>query len=80
MKIYEYKKDSLKQLLDSLNRRSPEGQPEVEQTVAEIIKNVKERKDEALFEYSKKFDGVELTSETIEISEKELDIALISID
>ena len=80
MKIYEYKKDSLKQLLDSLNRRSPEGHPEVEQTVAEIIKNVKERKDEALFEYSKKFDGVELTSETIEISEKELDSALTSID
>ena len=80
MKIYEYKKDSLKQLLDSLNRRSPEGQPEVEQTVAEIIKNVKERKDEALIEYSRKFDRVELTPDTIEVAQNELVNALNSID
>jgi len=80
MKIYEYKKDSLKPLLDALSKRSPEGQSEIERVVAEIINNVKDRKDEALIEYSKKFDGVELTSETIEVSQNELDNALTLID
>jgi len=76
MRIYEYKKDSLKPLLDALSKRSPEGQAEVERAVAEIIKNVKERKDEALIEYSRKFDGAVLTPETIEVPKKELDSAL----
>ena len=34
----------------------------VEDTVAEIIKNVRERGDKALFEYCEKFDGVKLGS------------------
>ena len=34
--------------------------PEVESAVAEILKTVKENGDEALFRYTKKFDGVEL--------------------
>ena len=80
MKIYECKKDSLELLLENLNKRSPEGQLEVERVTADIIRNVKERKDEALIEYSKKFDKVELTLDTIEVSQKEMDEALNSID
>ncbi|MGI6123300.1 MAG: histidinol dehydrogenase [Acetivibrionales bacterium] len=80
MKIYEYRKDSLALLYEALNKRSPEGQIEVEQATAEIIRNIKERKDEALIEYSKKFDKVELTLDTIEVSQKEMDEALNSID
>lgn len=80
MKIYEYKKDSLKSLLDALNKRSLEGQLEVERATADIIRNVKERKDDALIEYSKKFDRVELALETIEVSKNELEDALNSID
>jgi len=76
MKIYEYKKNSLKPLLDALSKRSLEGQYEVERAVAEIINNVRERKDEALIEYSRKFDGVDLTPETIEVPKNELDRAL----
>ncbi|NLE26238.1 MAG: histidinol dehydrogenase [Clostridiaceae bacterium] len=80
IKIYEYKKDSLKSLLDALAKRSPEGQIEVELATADIIRNVKERKDEALIEYSKKFDRVELTLDTIEVSQREMQEALSSID
>jgi histidinol dehydrogenase len=80
MKIYEYRKDSLALLYEALNKRSPEGQIEVEQATAEIIRNIKERKDEALIEYSKKFDKVELTLDTIEVSQKEMDEALNSVD
>lgn len=80
MKVYEYKKDSLKVLLDALNRRSPEGQVEVEKVTADIIRNVKELKDEALIEYSRKFDRVELTALTLEVPQNDLDEALSSVD
>lgn len=80
MKIYECKKDSLELLLGNLNKRSPEGQLEVERVTADIIRNVKERKDEALIEYSRKFDRVELTPDTIEVAQNELVNALNSID
>ncbi|NLB79281.1 MAG: histidinol dehydrogenase [Clostridiaceae bacterium] len=80
MKVYEYKRDSLKVLLDALNKRSPEGQVEVEKVTADIIRNVKELKDEALIEYSRKFDRVELTALTLEVPQNDLDEALSSVD
>ncbi|MGI6085194.1 MAG: histidinol dehydrogenase [Acetivibrionales bacterium] len=80
MKIYEYKKDNLKLLLEALNKRSPEGQAEVEKITAEIIRNVKECKDDALIEYGKKFEGAELTADTIEVSQDEIQKAFDSVD
>ena len=46
----------------------------VEAIVSEIIANVRERGDAALFEYCKKFDKAELT--TLQVSEAEIDEAL----
>lgn len=46
----------------------------VEAIVSEIIANVRERGDAALFEYCKKFDKAELTS--LQVSEAEIDEAL----
>ena len=46
----------------------------VEAIVSEIIANVRERGDAALFEYCKKFDKAELT--TLQVSETEIDEAL----
>ena len=46
----------------------------VEAIVSEIIENVRERGDAALFEYCKKFDKAELT--TLQVSEAEIDEAL----
>ncbi len=80
MKVYEYQKDSLKVLLEALSMRSPEGQVEVEKATADIIRNVKERKDEALFEYSREFDKTELTDGTIEVTQNQMQEALDSID
>ena len=44
----------------------------VKETVAEIIKNVRERGDEALLEYTEKFDGVKLTPKQLRVSEQEI--------
>ncbi len=45
-----------------------------EDTVSEILRNVRERGDEALFEYTEKFDGVRLAS--LAVSQKEIEDAV----
>ena len=50
----------------------------VEEIVADIIKNVRADKDEALLRYSEKFDGVKLSA--IEVTEEEIDEAVASVD
>ncbi len=78
MKLYEYGKDSLEPLFEALNRRSPEGRKDVEEKVSEILRNVKERGDEALHEYTLKFDGVSVGS--LEVSREEMEKAKAAID
>ena len=50
----------------------------VEETVAEIIRNVRERGDEALREYTKKFDHAE--PESLTVTPEEMEEALASTD
>lgn len=50
----------------------------VEETVAEIIENVKTNGDKALFEYCKKFDGVTLSS--LVVTEEEIDKAFETVE
>ncbi|HHW23195.1 MAG TPA: histidinol dehydrogenase [Clostridiaceae bacterium] len=78
MKIYECGKDDLNQLYDLLKQRSIEGQENVENVVSRILQDVLKRGDEALFEYTEKFDGVKL--DPIEVTEKEMDEAFKAID
>ena len=60
--------------LNLLSRRSsiPE---EVEITVKEVLKNVKEQGDEALFSYMKKFDCVDINEIGLFVSDKEFEEA-----
>lgn len=48
--------------------------------VEKIIKDVKERGDEALIEYSEKFDGVKIKKEDLKVSEDEVKEAYKKID
>lgn len=54
--------------------------PEAEAAVREIIKNVRQNGDKALFEYTEKFDKIKLTSETIMVTPEEFDGAYSLID
>ncbi len=51
---------------------------DVSGTVAEIIKNVRERGDAALFEYCERFDGAQL--ESLAVTEAEIDEAFNAVD
>ena len=53
MRTLKLTKDSQKNILESLLKRSPNNYTEYESTVNEIINNVKENRDKAVFEYTK---------------------------
>ena len=66
-------KDQLSQLIFF----EAEENTQIEKTVAEILSDVKKRGDQAVIEYTKKFDHVEfLRMEELEISKEELNLAL----
>jgi len=75
-----YDKSSAPALLDMLRRRSAGENPEIMATVTRVIDDVKARGDEALYEYSEKFDGVKLTSLFMSEEEKERLIAMVPDD
>ncbi len=52
---------------------------EIETTVKAIIADVRQRGDQALFEYTAKFDRLELSAATLEVSAEEIDQALASV-
>lgn len=58
--------------------RSQFSYDDVNETVENILKDVKKRGDKALFEYTKKFDKVDL--KTLEVSEEEIQKAFNTID
>ena len=57
--------------IEELKARAGETEQSVETAVAEIIRNVKERGDRAVKEYSQKFDG--WTPENLELSREEME-------
>ncbi len=80
MKIFEYGKDDLESLFESLQRRAPEGRRDVEEKVSEILRDVRERGDQALYEYTLKFDGVSVPIQDLEVPKKEIEKALSDMD
>ncbi len=73
MKIYEYSQVPLSDLLIRTVERSG-----VTDAVRDILADVEARGDEALFEYSRRFDKAELTS--LEVSREEIDAAYDAMD
>ena len=56
MRKVKLTKESTKDILDNLLKRSPNNYTEYADTVQEIVDNVKSNGDKALFDYTKKFD------------------------
>ena len=65
---------------DKIFKRSRIDYENMRGSVKQIIENVKTRGDEALFDYTLKFDKVKLDEETVLVSEKEIDEAYKSVD
>ena len=80
MRILKLTKDSQKNILESLLKRSPNNYTEYESTVNEIINNVKENRDKAVFEYTKKFDKADVDASNIRVTEEEIKEAYELVD
>ena len=80
MRTVRLTKESTKDILENLLKRSPNNYGKFEAAVANILANVKEKGDEALFSYTKEFDKVEVTPETIRVTEEEIEEAYKAVD
>ena len=72
MRIEKLDESTKKNLLEDLLKRSPNSYGKYEQSVKEILDDVREKKDRALFDYTEKFDGVRLDGSSIQVTEEEI--------
>lgn len=80
MRIVELTKDTMQNVLEDLLKRSPNSYGEFEGRVAEIIQNVKSNRDQAVFDYTKRFDGADIGPENIRVTEEEIREAYEQVD
>ena len=80
MRIQKLNSDTKKNLLEDLLKRSPNNYGQYEASVKEILDKVKEEKDAAVFAYTAKFDGAEITADTIEVTDAEIEEAYAQVD
>ena len=80
MRIVELNEQTKDNLLESLLKRSPSSYGEYEQTVNDIISQIRQRGDEALFEYALKFDKCEINENNIKVTPEEIKEAYELVD
>ena len=73
-------KENTKNILSDLLKRSPNSYGEFESRVNDIIQNVREKRDEAVFEYTLKFDGATIDQDNIRVTEEEIKEAYEQVD
>ena len=72
MRIVKLTKESKNNILEGMLKRSPNNYGSYESVVADILANIKENGDKALFEYTKKFDKFDLNKDNIRVTEEEI--------
>lgn len=80
MRIVKVNEDSIENILSDLLKRSPNHYDGYQETVDEITANVKADGDQAVFDYTKRFDGAEITKENILVTEEEIKEAYEQVD
>ena len=80
MRIVKLTEKEKNNILENLLKRSPNQYSKFEDTVNDIIENVRANKDKALFEYTEKFDGVKITEETFKVTDEEIEEAYTKVD
>ena len=80
MRIIRLNEESRQDILANLLKRDPNNYIGYEDKVREIVENVKNRRDEALLEYTKKFDGVDLAAAQLRVTEEEIAEALSLVE
>ncbi|MCR5404840.1 MAG: histidinol dehydrogenase [Butyrivibrio sp.] len=72
MRTLKLTSETKKELLGNLLNRNPGSYTEYENTVNDIISNIRTNRDKALFDYTYKFDKCRLSSDSVRITEEEI--------
>lgn len=80
MRILELTDETRMNILENLLKRSPNSYGEFEGRVNDIISQVRERRDEAVFDYTKRFDGADINADNILVTEQEIAEAYEQVD
>ena len=80
MRILKLTKETQNNILENLLKRSPNSYGEFESRVNDIIQNVREKRDEAILEYTLKFDGATIDQDNICVTEEEIKEAYEQVD
>lgn len=79
MRIERLNRENKNALKEMLQKRSANHFEDYEKTVMGILEDVKIRKDQALFEYTEKFDHAVVTKETVRVTEAEIAEAMAQV-
>lgn len=80
MRTVTLTKETTKDILENLLKRSPNQYGSYEAAVREILAKIQEEGDEALFAYTKKFDRAEITEQNVQVTEEEIREAYEAVD
>ena len=80
MRIQKLNSETKTNLLEDLLQRSPNQYTQYESRVLEILEHVKNEKDQAVFDYTKQFDGADITADTITVTKEEIAQAYDLVD
>ena len=80
MRILQLSKETKSNILEDLLKRSPNSYGEYEDRVAAIISEVRKNRDQAIFSYTKQFDGADINADNIVVTEEEIKEAYDTVD
>lgn len=80
MEIIKYDSEQGKQLFNRLLNRSKQNEGKFQETVDEILKNIKQNGNKAVFEYTKKFDGFDVNENNFKVTRAEIKKAYAETD
>ena len=80
MRILDLTPETQNNILENLLKRSPNSYGEFEARVNDIITNVREKRDAAIFDYTKRFDGADINASNILVTEEEIKEAYEQVD
>ena len=80
MQFLDINEEGFQAKFDAIVERGEESGREVEEVVLSIIADVRKRGDEALLEYTRRFDRLECDAAGLEVTQAELDQAVAQVD
>ena len=80
MRIVELDEKSMENILADMLKRDPNNYDSYTQTVQAIVDDVRENRDAAVFSYTEKFDGAQISADNIRVTREEIEKAMAQVE